>query len=192
MAPEIAVPARAGSGTQAMSVATATVTGVPVIVSVPTINGTAQVGNTLTGTHGTWTNSPTSDAEQWYRAGTAISGATTLTNTPRTADVGSTLTLGEIATNASGSSAQAMSAPTSAVTTASAIYLGTTAIGSSNDGNSYNTALKASMLSIWQSIATTYATNTAVAGYDLWNEPLVGDGSNSRTIRIPGPPMPSH
>ena len=32
----------------------------------PTITGTPQVGQTLTGAHGSWTNSPTSFSDQWY------------------------------------------------------------------------------------------------------------------------------
>ena len=103
-----------------MSAATAPVTApspsVPVNISLPTITGTPQVGQTLTGAHGSWTNSPTSFSDQWYRAGAAIPGATSLTYSPQTADVGLTLTLGEIATNAAGSSAQAMSATTAPVT----------------------------------------------------------------------------
>ncbi len=82
----------------------------------PTITGTPQVGLTLTGANGSWTNAPTSFSYQWYRAGAPISGATALTYSPQTADVGSTLTLGEIAANAAGSSAQAMSAATAPVT----------------------------------------------------------------------------
>ena len=116
---EIATNA-AGSSAQAMSAATAPVTApspsVPVNISVPTITGTPQVGQTLTGAHGSWTNAPTSFSDQWYRAGAPISGATALTYSPQTADVGSTLTLGEIAANAAGSSAPAMSAATAPVT----------------------------------------------------------------------------
>ena len=89
---------------------------VPANTALPVITGTPQVGQTLTGQHGIWTNGPTSYADQWYRAGAAIPGATSLTYSPQTADVGSTLTLGEIATNAAGSSAQAMSAATAPVT----------------------------------------------------------------------------
>ena len=109
-----------GSSFLVMSVATAPVTApspsVPVNISPPTITGTPQVGQTLIGAHGSWTNSPTSFSDQWYRAGAAIPGATSLMYSPQTADVGSTLTLGEVAANAAGSSAQAMSAATAPVT----------------------------------------------------------------------------
>jgi Cellulase (glycosyl hydrolase family 5) len=91
---------------------------VPVDTAVPVISGTAQVGQTLTATAGTWANTPTSYAYQWNRAGTAISGATSSTYVPVTADVGSTLTVSVTATNGSGSGT-AMSAPTAAVTSSS-------------------------------------------------------------------------
>jgi len=60
---------------------------VPTNSSVPTISGTAQVGQTLTATTGTWTHNPTSFTYQWKRAGTAIGGATGLTYVPVTGDV---------------------------------------------------------------------------------------------------------
>jgi hypothetical protein len=52
----------------------------------PAVTGTAQVGSTLSGTDGTWTNSPTSYSRQWYTntvattsGGTPIAGATAST-----------------------------------------------------------------------------------------------------------------
>jgi hypothetical protein len=83
--------------------------------SVPTISGTAQVGQTLTGTTETWTHNPTSFTYQWNRAGGAISRATASTYVPVAADVGNTLTVSVVATNSGGSSSAAISAATSAV-----------------------------------------------------------------------------
>ncbi|MGH6936455.1 MAG: hypothetical protein ACRED2_09800, partial [Methylocella sp.] len=91
---------------------------VPVNTVVPTIAGTAQVGQTLTATTGTWTNNPASFAYQWNRAGTPIGGATASTYVPVAADVGKALTVSVVATNSSGSSAPATSAATSPVTAA--------------------------------------------------------------------------
>jgi hypothetical protein len=55
----------------------------PVNSVAPAVTGTAAVGNTLTGTDGTWTNSPTAYSRQWYTntvattsGGTPISGET--------------------------------------------------------------------------------------------------------------------
>jgi endo-1,4-beta-mannosidase len=42
-------------------------------------------------------------------------------------------------------------------------------------------SLRASFASIWQHIATLYNGNPAVAAYDLFKEPVVGDGTNSTT-----------
>ncbi|MDQ6867126.1 MAG: hypothetical protein M3178_01420 [Pseudomonadota bacterium] len=117
----VAVVARnsGGSSAPATSAATSTVIpappAVPVNTALPTISGTPQVGQTLTATNGTWTNSPTSFAYQWNRAGGAISGATASTYVPVAADVGNTLTVSVTAANGSGSSAPATSAATSAI-----------------------------------------------------------------------------
>ena len=155
----------AGSSTQAMSAATAPVTApsVPVNISPPAITGTPQVGLTLTGVHGSWTNSPTSYADQWYRAGVPISGATALTYSPQTADVGLTLTLREIAINAAGSSAEAMSAATAPVTSppaqTSAYYVSPNG-NDSNSGTStiapFKTLDKAASAMRLSNIKTTY------------------------------------
>lgn len=83
--------------------------------SVPTISGTAQQGQVLTGSNGTWNGSPTSYAYQWRRSGTAISGATAATYTLVAGDVGATITLLVTATNAAGNSASASSTPTPTV-----------------------------------------------------------------------------
>lgn len=76
----------------------------PVNVTAPVINGTPQVGATLTATPGTWTNSPTSEAYLWS------TGATGVTYVPVAADLGTDLTVAVTASNAAGSSAPAVSA----------------------------------------------------------------------------------
>jgi hypothetical protein len=67
---------------------------IPVAQSAPTISGTAQSGQTLTATTGTWTNRPTAYAYQWSRCAATcapITGATSSTYTATDADVGDTL-----------------------------------------------------------------------------------------------------
>ena len=105
-----------GSSTPATSVATGAVIDIiPTNSSAPTISGTAQVGQTLTATTGTWTHNPTSFTYQWNGAGTAIAGATASTYVPVAADVGNTLTVAIVATNSGGSSFAATSPATVSV-----------------------------------------------------------------------------
>ncbi len=99
-----------GSGT-ANSAQTATVAAAaPVVSAVPTISGTAQDGQTLTSTTGTWSGTPTiTYARQWNRCNSggtgcvAISGATGTTYVVTTADIGSKLSVTVTASNAAGS-----------------------------------------------------------------------------------------
>jgi len=120
----VAVTARNASGSAtATSAPTALVqaSGAPVNTSPPTITGTAQVGQTLTGSTGTWAGNPTSFGVQWQRCNASggscvnIAGATSGTYVVTPGDVGSTLRVVVTATNASGS-ASATSAPTATVT----------------------------------------------------------------------------
>lgn len=70
----------------------------------PSISGTANPGETLTGTDGTWTNSPTSYTYQWKREGVDIPGETANTYIVRNNDVGLDITYSVTAINASGAS----------------------------------------------------------------------------------------
>lgn len=91
----------------------------PANTVLPAITGTAQDGQVLSASTGTWTGTPAPTyAYQWKRGGTNISGATAATYTLVTADVGSTITVTVTATNASGS-ASATSNATATVTAAS-------------------------------------------------------------------------
>jgi hypothetical protein len=98
---------------------------VPVNTGTPTISGTPQEGATLTGTDGTWSESPTSFAYTWSRCDgsgntcAAISGATAKTYKVQAADVGHTLRLTVKATNSDGS-AESTSVPTAVVSNSSA------------------------------------------------------------------------
>ena len=86
----------------------------PVNTALPTISGTAQVGQTLTVTNGTWSGSPTSYLYQWNSAGTAISGATSSSYVVQFSDIGNQLTVTVTAINAAGK-ATTTTAPTVAV-----------------------------------------------------------------------------
>ena len=97
---------------------------VPANTALPAVSGTAQVGQTLSASTGSWSNSPTSYGYQWRRCDTAgaactdIASATAATYLVQAADIGSTLRVQVIASNAGGPSAPATSAQTTAVTAA--------------------------------------------------------------------------
>ena len=92
----------------------------PVGTAAPTISGTAQEGQELSTTNGTWNNSPTSYAYAWSRCDAsggscaAIATATAATYTAVSADVGHTLRVTVTAKNTDGSGT-ATSAPSAVV-----------------------------------------------------------------------------
>jgi hypothetical protein len=89
---------------------------IPVNTALPTIGGTAQIGQTLSASTGGWTNSSTSFAYQWSDSATGpIGGATASAYVPTSANLGHTLTVSVVATNAVGPSTPATSAATSVV-----------------------------------------------------------------------------
>ena len=91
---------------------------IPTNSAAPTITGSAAQGQTLTASTGTWANAPTSYAYRWLRDATPISGATGSSYTLQVSDIGSQVRVGVIATNAAGSSAEALSLQTDVVTAA--------------------------------------------------------------------------
>jgi|GEM_PF-3419041 len=76
---------------------------VPANTALPQITGTASIGQTLSCSQGTWTNSPTSYGYQWSRDGTALGAATTNQYTIQNADIGHQLTCTVTAFNDYGS-----------------------------------------------------------------------------------------
>jgi hypothetical protein len=114
-----------GPGTPVQSAATAVVGARPPANTLaPAISGTAQAGQTLTGTDGGWSGTaPIALTRRWLRcdaggaACAAIPFATASSYVPVAADVGSTLKLEVTATNGGGG-AVALSAPTAAVAAA--------------------------------------------------------------------------
>lgn len=87
----------------------------PVNLTLPVITGSPVVGQVLSSSTGTWSGNPTSYTRQWKKNGVNIGGATGVTYTPVTGDIGGTITVAVTATNATGS-ATAVSLATSAVT----------------------------------------------------------------------------
>jgi hypothetical protein len=99
---------------------------IPVSIAVPTISGIAKEGQALSGDVGSWTNAPNAYALQWLRCDAvganclAIDGAVASGYLLTTADVGSTIELSVVATNAVGSSVPVTSAPSAVVIAAQA------------------------------------------------------------------------
>ena len=113
-----------GGSTPATSAQTQTVTGsapgAPQNTGLPTITGTAQQGQTLTASNGSWSNSPTSYAYQWQDCTSStscsnITGATSSAYALQSSDVGKTIDVVVTATNGGGST-PATSAQTAGVT----------------------------------------------------------------------------
>jgi hypothetical protein len=113
----------------------------PVNTAAPAISGTAQQGDTLTATNGTWSNSPTSYAYQWQDCTSSsscanISGATSSSYTLQSSDVGKTIDVVVTATN-SGGSASATSAQTGSVKALAPVNTAAPAItGTAQQGDS--------------------------------------------------------
>jgi hypothetical protein len=87
------------------------VASVPVETAAPAISGTAQQGQAVDCSQGSWANNPTSYSYSWQRDATAISGATGSTYMLTSADVNQAITCTVVAHNGSGDSAPAVSAP---------------------------------------------------------------------------------
>lgn len=76
----------------------------PTLTVIPTITGTAEVGETLTASTGTFTGDATiTYAYQWFAGGVAISGATASTFVLTSTQIGKIITVRVTATNDSGS-----------------------------------------------------------------------------------------
>jgi subtilisin family serine protease len=93
----------------------------PTNVKPPSITGTAQEGQILTDTHGSWTGEPTTFAYQWLRCDATggscvpLYGASSQTHMLTAGDVGHTLRVQETAADPSGASSAEGSAPSALV-----------------------------------------------------------------------------
>jgi hypothetical protein len=119
----VVTASNAGGSTQASATATAVVTSAlpPANTALPSVNGSAVEGQTLSASTGTWSGSPTSFAYQWEDCNTAgeacsnIGGATSSNYKLVAGDVGHTLRVAVTATNPNGST-KASSTATAPVT----------------------------------------------------------------------------
>lgn len=112
--------------------AAVTLSPVPHVVTAPVISGTTTVGNILTATSGTWSNSPTLYLYQWERCSSTgtgcvvISGATSSTYTLATVDAGSTLEVSVTAKNSAGTGSPSASGATAVISAATTKTTATT------------------------------------------------------------------
>jgi hypothetical protein len=97
---------------QAVSTAVTPAWHVPDSSGTPQIQGTAQVGQQLTGTQGSWAWAPTGYTYAWRRDGAAIPGATGTTYTLTSADAGHAITFAVTASNPAGQSTAVSAAVT--------------------------------------------------------------------------------
>jgi hypothetical protein len=151
----------------------------PSNVSPPTVSGTAQIGQALTATSGSWSgDNPITFTYAWERCDTAgsncvtIAGATATTYSVVATDGGHTLRVAVTAHNASGT-ATAESTQTATVTAATAPQntalpqiTGTTAVGSTltATNGTWSGSTPITYTYAWQRCATNGASCAAIAG----------------------------
>ena len=103
---------------------------VPVNTAPPTVSGSAQQGQTLVESNGTWTENPGVFSYQWERCGavncTLIPGATNQSYTLTAADVGDTIYVSETAANTGGAGTAVASKRSAVVIATSSVTLAVT------------------------------------------------------------------
>lgn len=104
-----------GSFVPGVAVVIARAVSLPLNTAIPAITGTAQVGQVLTSTTGTWKGTGNTYARQWTANGVDIGGATAATYTPVGGNVGQVIRVRVTATNPNGTGQPATSNPTAAV-----------------------------------------------------------------------------
>jgi hypothetical protein len=192
-----------GGSASASSGATATVAApppppAPTNTAAPAISGTAQQGQILDASNGTWTNNPAIFGYQWEDCNTSgascttVSGATSVNYTLAASDVGHTVRVVVTATNAGGSNsassgqtATVASPPRPAPTnTAAPAISGTAQQGSTlniSDGTWTNNPT--SFAYKWEDCNTSGASCTAISGATSVNYTLAA-GDVGHTIRV--------
>jgi hypothetical protein len=156
----------------------------PVSSGAPQIQGSAQVGQQLTGTRGSWAWAPTGYAYAWRRDGAAIAGATGTTYTVTSADAGHAITFAVTASNPAGQATAVSGAvtppvpdpPTAApTTTARPGIQGTPVVGSTLTGTPGSWTGSPSLTYAWRrdgaaiagATGTTYVLVAADAGHTI-------------------------
>ncbi|WP_284978079.1 hypothetical protein [Arthrobacter sp. fls2-241-R2A-200] len=161
------------------------VPGIPLTAPTPTVSGTAAVGSTLTATPGTWTTGTTL-SYQWFRSGTAISGATATTRVLAAADQGATLTVQVTGTQTGYATTTKESSPTATIAAGTLVapvptITGTTTVGSTLTANPGTWTSGAALTYQW------YRSGVAVTGATAKTYTLVAaDQANAMSVRVTG------
>jgi len=139
------------SVTRVSAATTAIVQGTLSSAPVPTITGTAKVGNRLTANAGAWAPAPVTLQYQWYRSGSPISGASSATYVLTSSDVSKTVTVKVTGRKTGYGSVVMTSAPTAAVTISIRISGdGTRLVPSEVPRNIYVTTSKTTDFCYWE------------------------------------------
>lgn len=147
----------------------------PVNSVAPALSGTAQEGQTLTCSTGTWSGTPTY-TYQWKRNGSNIGSATNSTYTLVTADVGQSILCTVTATNGAGS----VNADSNTVTPTSSVDA---------DAQAFITAASITDPTQQSAIITLV---TDLKGYNIWTKfkaiyPIVGGSASSHAVNLKTP-----
>lgn len=149
----------------------------PVNTVAPAITGTAQEGQTVTCSTGTWTGTPTiSYTYQWKRNGSNIGSATSSTYVLVTADVSQSITCQVTATNGSGSASATSNTitPTAAVDPDAQAFITAAAITNPTQQGAINTLV------------------VDLKGYNVWTKmklfhPYIGGTNTTTTYNLTNP-----
>ena len=143
----------------------------PVNSVAPALSGTAQEGQTLTCSTGTWSGSPTY-TYQWKRDGNDITSATNSTYTLVTADVGTSIKCTVTATNFTGSATADSNTvtPTSSVDADAQAFITAASITDPTQQSAINTlVLDLKGYNIWTKMKALYPFVGGTAAQHKWN-----------------------
>jgi hypothetical protein len=143
----------------------------PVNSVAPALSGTAQEGQTLTCSTGTWSGSPTY-TYQWKRDGNDITSATNSTYTLVTADVGTSIKCTVTATNFTGSATADSNTvtPTSSVDADAQAFITAASITDPTQQSAINTlVLDLKGYNIWTKMKALYPFVGGTASQHKWN-----------------------
>jgi hypothetical protein len=166
-----------GSNVATSNAITAQTFSAPVNTVAPAITGTAQEGQTLTCSTGTWTGNPTPTyTYQWKRNGSNIGSATNSTYTLVTADVGQSIKCTVTATNFIGSASADSNTvtPTSSTDADAQAFITAAAITDPTQQGAINTLV------------------VDLKGYNIWTKfkaiyPIVGGTAASHAVNLKTP-----